>query len=347
MTTSTSTSTPICTSHMAQEARFSPIVLRSQAARWQREASDIIALAAGRKTAVLVGRGSSGNVCTFGSYLLALQTGRQPIEFRPWLTTQSLPASDWSDSVVYAYSFSGNSTDVAASAEWLRARGALIVAVTGAEGPDAHLLRVAHHAIHLGCGPELAVPATKSVIAQLFIAAALAGFEIEQAAEQSAACMLQIDADGVALKLAEFLDGARTVTWLARGPSLGGALDAALKMQESVGVPAFGYSMAEYLHGPIASASAQDRVLLFSGADEPMESKQAVTAALLARGVPFLCLGSDQTPDAQLPLPFPQARWARTALLAYIAQLTCAELALRYGIDPDQHPSLRKVTQTR
>ena len=44
---------------------------------------------------------------------------------------------------------------------------------------------------------------------------------------------------------------------------------------------------------------------------------------------------------------FSQARWARTALLAYIAQLTCAELAVRYGIDPDRHPSLRKVTTTR
>ena len=350
MSTSTppsiSASTPVA-SHMAQEARFSPFVLRSEAARWQREALDVIRQAAGRSTSVLVGRGSSGNVCTFGSYLLALQTGRQPIEFRPWLTTQTSPDSDWSDSVVYAYSFSGNSTDVAASAEWLRARGALIVAVTGAESLDAHLLQAAHHAIHLGCGPELAVPATKSVIAQLFIAAALAGVEIEQAAEQTAACMLQIEASGVAARLAEFLHGARTVTWLARGPSLGGALDAALKMQESVGIPAFGYSMAEYLHGPIAAASPADRVLLFSGADEPMDSKQAVTAALLARGVPFLCMGSDQTPDAQLPLPFPEARWARTALLAYIAQLTCAELAVRYGIDPDQHPSLRKVTQTR
>ncbi|MGV8899156.1 MAG: hypothetical protein ACOH2B_07940 [Burkholderiaceae bacterium] len=72
-----------------------------------------------------------------------------------------------------------------------------------------------------------------------------------------------------------------------------------------------------------------------------------VTAALLARGVPFICLGFNQTSEVQLPLPFPEARWARTALLAYIAQLTCAELAKRYGINPDQHPSLRKVTRTR
>lgn len=334
-------------SHMAGEARSAPRVLRSDASRWQREAHDIRRLVAERATAVLVGRGSSGNVCTFASYLFALQTGRQPIEFRPWLATQPLPAADWHDAVVYAFSYSGESTDIAASAEWLRARGALIVAVSETDSPDAHLLKPAHHVIRLGCGMERAVPATKSVIAQLFVAAALAGYEIEVAAEQTASCMLRIDADGVPSRLASFLAGARTVTWLARGPSYGGALDAALKLQESVGIPAFAYSMAEYLHGPIAAASPEDRLVLFSDADEPMESRQAVTTVLLARGVPFLCVGCDRTPpEAQLPLPFPDAHWARTALLAYIAQLTCAELAERYGINPDEHPSLRKVTQT-
>lgn len=334
-------------SHMAREARCAPDVLHSEAARWQREAAGIHRLVADRPTCVLVGRGSSGNVCTFAAYLFALQTGRQPIEFRPWLTTQPLPTADWSDAVVYAFSYSGKSTDVAASAQWLRARGASVVAISEGDAADAHLLKPAHHVLRLGCGPERAVPATKSVIAQLFVAAALAGEEIELAAQQTAACMRRIDADGVAVSLAKFLAGARTVTWLARGPSYGGALDAALKMQESVGIPAFGYSMAEYLHGPIAAASPDDRVVLFSGADEPMDSKQAITAALLARGVPFVCLGSDQSPDAQVPLPFPDARWARTALLAYVAQLTCAELAGHYGINPDEHPSLRKVTLTR
>lgn len=331
---------------MAKEARQAPQVLRSEATRWQNEASAIRHLVADRPTAVLLGRGSSGNVCTFAAYLFGLQTGRPPIEFRPWLATQSLPDADWSDAVVYAFSYSGKSTDIAASAEWLRARGALVVAVTEAGSSNAQLLQPAHHVIRLGCGAELAVPATKSVIAQLFVAAALVGYDITQAAEETAASLLAIDAAGVPDQLATFLAGARTVTWLARGPSIGGALDAALKLQESVGIPAFAYSTAEYLHGPIAAASPQDRVVIFSGADEPMESKQAVTTALLARGVPFICLGCDQTHEAQLPLPFPGARWARTALLAFIAQLTCASLAERSGINPDEHPSLRKVTQT-
>jgi glucosamine--fructose-6-phosphate aminotransferase (isomerizing) len=334
-------------STMDKEARQAPQVLRAESARWQREAHAIRALAAERRTTVLLGRGSSGNVCTFAAYLFALQSGRQPVEFRPWLTTQTLPESDWSDAVAYAFSYSGRSTDVAASAEWLRARGALVVAVTEAGIAGTHLLQPAHHFIRLGCGPELAVPATKSVVSQLFVAAALAGFDILQAAEQTAACMKQIEAEEVPQQLAHFLVGARTVTWLGRGPSLGGALDAALKMQESVGLPASAFSTAEYLHGPIAAAGPQDRVLIFSGSDEPSESRQAVAATLLARGVPFLSLGFGQHPDVQMPLPFPQDRWARTALLAYISQLCCAALAQHYGVNPDEHPSLRKVTLTR
>lgn len=335
------------TSHMAQEAASVPDMLRTQAQRWQTQANQIRSLVVKRPTTVLLGRGSSGNVCTFATYLFALQTGRQPIEFRPWLTTQALPMADWSDAVVYAFSYSGKSTDIAASAEWLCERGATVVAITQAQAnSDAHLLKPASHMIHLGCGTELAVPATKSVIAQLFVAAALAGYDIAQAAEECATCMLQIEADAVPDNLASFLAGARSVIWLARGPSAGGALEAALKLQESVGIPAIGYSAAEYLHGPIAAASPADRVVFFTASDEPMETRQAVAAALLARDVPYICLGCSKTPDAQLPLSFPQARWARTAVLAFVAQRTCALLAQRCGIDPDVHPSLRKITQT-
>lgn len=311
---------------MLLEVRTAPAMLIEHAARWQREANAVRQLVADRPKTVLVGRGSSGHVCSFAAYVFALQTGMQPVEFRPWLATQSLPAADWSDSVVYAFSTSGNSTDVAASAECLRARGAIVVAISETSNKDAHLLPLAHHVIRLGCGPELSGVPTKSVIAELFIAAALAGVDIERAAEQTAACMQEIDHSGVAKKIAPFLAGARTVTWLARGFSVGAAMDAALKWQQCLGIPAFGYSMAEYLHGPIAASSADDRVLFFSGADEPMDSKQAITTTLLSRGVPFLCLGSNQTPEAQIPLPFPDARWARTPLLAYLAQLTCAEL---------------------
>ena len=89
-----------------------------------------------------------------------------------------------------------------------------------------------------------------------------------------------------------------------------------------------------------------DRVVLFSGADEPMASKQAVATTLLARGVPFITLGTDATHEAGLPIQLPEDRWARTAVLAFLSQLACAELASRKGLDPDTPANLQKVTRT-
>lgn len=333
--------------HMLNEALETPGILRREWAGWEAQARQIRAATAGRSTVALIGRGSSGNACAFAAYLEGLATGRQPIEFRPWLTTQDLPRADWSDTVAYAYSVSGQSTDIAASANWLRHRGALTVGITAAEeGSDIHLAAATDQLFYLRCGPEVAVPATKSFNTQLFAAAALAGLPLEQAALQTAAAMEALQKGTTVQDVATFLEGGRLLGWIARGPSLAGVRDAALKLQESLGRAAVAYSTAEVLHGPIAMFHPEDRVLLFSGADEPMDSKRAVASSMLARGVPLLTLGTDSTREAGLPLPLPEARWARTAVLAHLSQLVCVELAQRAGVDPDAPAHLKKVTIT-
>lgn len=333
-------------SHMQREILETPAMLRREAEQWEAQGQRIRALSEGRSSVVLIGRGSSGNACTFASYLFTLSTGRHPIEFHPWVTTQELPEADWSDAVAFAFSASGQSTDIAESLRWLKARGALAVGVTAARGDEVHLVQQADAVFRLNCGEELAVPATKSFTAQLFAAAALAGYPILQAAEQAAQAMEALLERGTIASLATFLEGGRSIAWIARGPSFAGALDAALKTQESLGMSSFGYSTAECLHGPIAMFHPSDRVVLFSGADEPMESKQAVVTTLLARGVPFVTLGTDATHEAGLPIQLPADRWARTAVLAFLSQSACAELARRKGLDPDAPANLQKVTRT-
>lgn len=331
---------------MKRETLETPAMLRREAANWEAQARTIGKRQGSRRNVVLIGRGSSGNACTFASYLFMLHTGRHPVEFHPWATTQTLPDADWSDSVVYAFSASGQSTDIAESLHWLKSRGALTVGVTGAGEGDVCLLNHADAVFRLNCGKEKAVPATKSFTAQLFAAAALAGYPLAQAAEQTALAMESILESDATATLATFLEGARITAWLARGPSYAGALDAALKAQESLGMPNFGYSTAEFLHGPIGMFRPSDRVVIFSGADEPMASKQAVVTTLLARGVPFITIGTDSTHEAGLPIQLPEARWARTSMLAFLSQLACAELAQRMGLDPDAPANLHKVTQT-
>jgi len=332
--------------HMMRELLEAPAMLRREAEGWEAQARSIRELSGRRPSVVLIGRGSSGNACTFGAYLFTLRTGRHPIEFHPWLTTQELPAADWSDAVVYAFSASGQSTDIAESLRWLRSRGAVAVAVTGAPGNDVHLVEHADAVFRLNCGEEKAVPATKSFAAQLFAAAALAGYPLVQAAEQTARAMASILEGDAVSTLATFLERGRTLAWVARGPSYAGALDAALKTQESLGMPAFGYSTAECLHGPIGMFHPSDRVILFLSGDDPIATRQAVVTTLRTRGVPFLAVGADVAHEAGLRIPLPGEHWARTAVFAFLSQLACVEVASRLGLDPDTPANLQKVTRT-
>jgi len=132
--------------------------------------------------------------------------------------------------VAYAFSASGHSTDITAAMHWLKARGALTVAVTAAHA-SAPLVDLADTVYRLNCSDEMAAPATKSFTAQLFAAAAIAGYPLAQAAEQAADAMDALVPGETVKSLATFLQGGRTVAWVARGPSCAGALDAALKAQ--------------------------------------------------------------------------------------------------------------------
>src|SRR5687767_15409795 len=237
--------------HMARETEEQPALFRRNAARWSETSQQAIRVLGDRPNLVLIGRGSSGHACTFASYLYCMRRGRFPIEFRPWICSQE-GAFDrgWGDSIAFAYSSSGQSTDVAQSAAWLRERGARILAVTNAEG-DSNLSQVSDAIVRLEVGEEHAVPATKSFTAQLFVTAALCGFRMNAVAETLASSMDSILASTAAHRIADFVHGARTVVWIARGPALAAAKDAALKLQEAAGIVSLAWSAAEVLHGPI------------------------------------------------------------------------------------------------
>ncbi|MCA9680013.1 MAG: SIS domain-containing protein [Kofleriaceae bacterium] len=342
------------TFHMSREIADQPAMLEQHAEAWQARADQLRPRLAARKHVVLVGRGTSGNACTFATYLFATMHGRHPIEFRPWVAGVTTAGPSWDDAVVLAFSASGNSTDVSRAAAWLRDRGADVIGVTTAAEPGSHLGAICHELMHLEVGGERAVPATKSFCAQLFAAAALCGLPIVDAARDTAAAMRTILAagdDDQGARLAGFLDSARQAAWIARGPALAGALDAALKLQEAAGLPALGASSAEFMHGPIGALSPADRVVIIGDNDDVGDSLVPVVASLLARGTPFVVVGppgaiADGRIAVSLPVPMPEAEWARTAVVAMLGQRAALQLAIRRGLDPDAPPGLRKVTPT-
>lgn len=332
-------------SSMWREIQEQPGLLRERGAAWEAEAQRIRKETPPRRTPVVLGRGSSGHAGTFATYLLGLETGRHPIEFRPWLATQETPRCDWSDAVAYAYSASGSSTDVSTAARWLKARDAHVVAVTNAEGAPTVLEEASTQSFRLGAGPERAVPATKSFCAQLFGAAALSGLEVRTPALEASRSMEQILDEDLGSVLAGFLLGARQIIWLARGPALAAAQDGALKLQETAGLLTLAYSTAEFLHGPVASVGPEDRVVILDGEDGAAENTEAVVASLVARRTPMVTVGP-ASPHVTLPLRLPEVSWARVPVLAMLTQVVALELALRLGLDPDAPAGLKKVTLT-
>jgi glucosamine--fructose-6-phosphate aminotransferase (isomerizing) len=336
---------------MAIEIAEQPEMLRRLSPAWEDSAQSCLEQLDEPLNLILIGRGSSGNACTFASYLYSLAKGRLPIEFRPWVATQTgIPRTSWNDCWAWAFSNSGESTDVAHSAQWLRERGAKVLGVTNAESPRCKLAESSDRLFRLGIGDERAIPATKSFNAQLFAAAALCGCPLQRAADEVSAAMEEILAGDQSKQLADFIAPARSIWWIARGPALGAALDAALKVQETAALLSMAYSTAESLHGPVGATSPKDRVVLFDDGPENATSLQAVRTGLLSRGAPVCRVVGGPQPrwgeEPSIEIPMPTERWARTPVLAFLAQLTALELAERRGLNPDLPPGLHKVTLT-
>ena len=343
--------------HMKSETYAQPQLLRENAKNWADLCQQVCSSVAERPQAVLIGRGSSGNACTFASYLFALRSGRQPIEFRPWMSTQSVPKASWRDCVAYAYSASGQSTDIAKAASWLQDRGARVMAITVTPDQESNLGRACDVMLAIDVGVEVAVPATKSFTAQLIATAGVCGYDVETGVRAISDSMDRVLASDYAEQLGSFMLEGQNVAFVARGPALAAAQDAALKLQEAVGLHCTAWSAAEILHGPIRAFGPKDRIVLFRDAlDGPTDSLDAVSTSLLAKGVPHMLVAPDTLADDKerphalgpmaLQLPMPPVRWAGTLVLTFLAQLSTLWVAERLGVNPDLPPGLNKVTYT-
>jgi glucosamine--fructose-6-phosphate aminotransferase (isomerizing) len=186
----------------------------------------------------------------------------------------------------------------------------------------------------LDVGQDESIPATRTFCAQLLGTAALCGLSLVDAARESAAAMRAILEGDLTERLADFLSGARQIVWVARGPSVAAALDAALKVQQAAGGLSTGYSSPEILHGPIRAVTPADRVVVLSDRGEVVDSLAAVGASLVAKHVPFAVVGPEDADESgrlavSLRVPMPRQRWARTPVLALVSQLAALGLAQR------------------
>lgn len=351
---------------MALEIRETPAVVdRLIAEGWAAARLAAAAIVDSRPTWVsIAGRGTSDHAAVYARYLLEITLGVPVGLAAPSVTTVYRAGIDWSGGLVLGISQSGQSPDVVAVVERARSGGALTVAVTN--DPGSPLAEAAEWVLECHAAPERSVAATKTYVAELVVLAQLAaaarpGSELFVGLRQLPASLdtaIRHSAHWLSEgTLVEAVAGAQRTVVYARGYNLATALEIALKLQETGGVSAHGYSAADLEHGPIVLASSGVPALGIRSLGEAGRRVDSVTDRIVRQGGQTWMIGVDD-PALEMPagdlakvrsllLPSTLPEALTPVVLAIPGQLLAEAVAIRRGLDPDAPAGLSKITMTR
>ncbi|MFE5330034.1 SIS domain-containing protein [Embleya sp. NPDC056575] len=331
---------------MAAEMAEQPDVLGRLAARLPELGEAVrAALPTPLLGSTLIARGSSDNAAVFGRYLYEPASGRPAGLAAPSLVTRYGARTDYSGYLVTALSQSGRTPEIVTAVRAARAQGARVVAITNEA--DSLLAAEADVLVATDAGTEIAVPATKTVTAQLLavvgIALALGPLpptvaDLADLAElPDAVRRVLADADACEQLAADWSHHDRLVV---AGRGLGGAvaLEGALKIRETSGVFAEGISVADLLHGPIAALGDRVPVLLIDLGGPTAPDIARLRERLVADGVPHATVAPE--------LGGLRTEAARAIATTVHLQNLARAFALRRGANPDAPAGLAKVTPT-
>lgn len=339
---------------MAAELGEQPEVLGRLVARHPADRDQVRGVLPGRLQpgrlagTVLLARGSSDNVAVYGRYLLEMATRRPAGLAAPSVHTRYRADVDFGGYLAVALSQSGATPEIVETAAHMRRAGAVVIGITNE--PGSPLTEVCDLTLLTEAGTERAVPATKTVTAQLLAVAAIAAaFDPELVTAEDlrtlpeAAAEVVADSSSAPALARRWTDASRLVV-TGRGLAYAAALETALKIKESARVHAEGLSSADLLHGPIAAVDSGLPVLLVAGGERFGRDDNALAERLSSAGVPHAVCGSG--PDADLPLPAGTPEVTAPILATIRGQQLALAASLLRGLDPDAPAGLSKVTAT-
>src|SRR6266516_7291069 len=217
-------------------------------------------------TIVLVARGSSDNAAVYGRYLLEVCNRRLTSLAAPSGLTLYGRGPRLDQTAVIGVSQSGQGEDVVAYVRAAREQGAVTVAIVNDE--SSPLAQTAEWVLGCRTGPELSIPATKTVTAQMTLLTLLSA-ALEQPDrpadalhELPAALRLALDLRPTASALAGVLAQTTVGSVIGRGFAFPPALEIALKLKETSYTRAEPFSAADFLHGPVTMVEPNYSVLL-------------------------------------------------------------------------------------
>jgi glutamine---fructose-6-phosphate transaminase (isomerizing) len=280
---------------------------------------------------VLLARGSSDNAAVFGRYLAEIVSGRPVGLAAPSLYTKYHARVDWDNYLVIALSQSGATPEILTTATAMRANGATVVGITNE--PESPMREAVDVLLSTDAGPERAVPATKTMTAQMLLLATALGVTGLDALPGAVARVLD---DDTTAPIAEQWHDIDRLIVTGRGLAYAAALEIALKIKETTGILAEGFSTADLRHGPIATAFAGAPVLLVDAGGPAADDTLELGEMLALRSASVVKVGVDDG----LPEP------ARAIGAVVRGQQLARALALAKGADPDAPVGLTKVTPT-
>ena len=325
--------------------RDAPATLRELAGRVEQRGIDAVFLAA---------RGTSDHAATYAQYVLGIRNGLATGLAVPSVQSVYGAHPDVSRALVIGISQSGRSPDVVEVLADAREQGAVTLAITNE--PASPLAEAAETVVALEAGPELAVAASKTYIAELAVVALLSdalaggGAEAElEALPEHIARALETEQD--AQHAARELRGLRQCAVIGRGYHYATIREWALKLKEMALVMADPYSSADFQHGPLALVGPDTPVFVVASSGPAAEDIRALAARLRDELGADLLVLSDDPETRQLgrrSLAVPAVPELLSPIVSILpAQLFALHLSIARGVDPEHPRHLSKVTSTR
>jgi glutamine---fructose-6-phosphate transaminase (isomerizing) len=349
----------VAQSTMQREMDQQPDVIRGLLDRGEHDVEMIQALQPNKPVGVVViARGSSLNAGTYLAYAIETIAGIPVSLARPSVFTRYNARPNFDGWLAIALSQSGRTPEIIDASTDIVACGAQLITVTN--NSDSPLAQLGHFHYDLAAGPEHAVPATKTVSAQmvgaLVIAAALGQVSdaMIQALEQLPSAITAVLNDPAPVnQLGHDWANRPGLTVLGRGFGFAAAHEIALKVREVAGILGEAWSVTAFKHGPVAGLSPQVPVLITSMTPSLDADTTDVIAQLSARGNPIAVCAPNSSAEvgiSQIVLYSSSLRFADeliTPILAVIrGQQLCGAMASALGVDPDKPQGLNKVTLT-
>jgi glucosamine--fructose-6-phosphate aminotransferase (isomerizing) len=305
---------------------------------------------------LIAARGTSDHAAVYAQYVLGARNGLPVALAAPSLTSVYGHSPRVRNALVIGISQSGRSPDVVAVLDDARRQGAVTVALTN--DPSSELAGAADHLVELGAGPERAVAATKTYVAEVallaMLSAAISGdgavmTELRELPAVMRAALAADVEDAVEAIAAQWATEDRCAV-IARGFQYATAREWALKLKELAYVLADPYSGADFEHGPIALVEPGFPVLAVATAGPLLADMHTLLGRLNVARARLLVLSDDPSLRALgdgIPVPVGVPEWLSPIVTILPAQLFAYQLARARGLDTEAPRTISKITLTR